>query len=359
MTRRAIASSGHIVDPGLAYRLLCLQTVGMKPVACNLPCSGQSRRKFLQEAGAVGLWTLAAAPWVSGRLLAADSSTTQGEITQRPITLRKIPASGELLPALGLGSWITFDVSPGQQQSRQRSFEVIREFLLAGGRMIDSSPMYGYAQDLIGAALRQPDMPTGVFSATKVWIPGASLGESQMEQALELWGLEQFDLVHVHNLVDWQSHLPWLQRWQEQGRVRYLGVTTSHGRRHDDMAEIIRTQPFEFVQFTYNIADREAEQRLLPLAQEHGKAVVINRPFQGGDLFRKVAGRPLPDWAAELGCTTWAQFFLSFVISHPAVTCAIPATSNPDHLRENMAVLRAPLPNEQQRQQMLEWFRLP
>lgn len=318
----------------------------MKPAAHKLPRSGQARRKFLQEAGAAGLWALAAVPLVSGQLLAADSS----------ITMRRIPASGELLPALGLGSWITFDVPPGQQQRRQRCFEVIREFLLAGGGMIDSSPMYGHAQQLIGSALQQPDMPAGAFSATKVWIPGARLGESQMEQALELWGLEKFDLVHVHNLVDWQDHLPWLQRWQEQGKVRYLGVTTSHGRRHDEIAEIIRTQPFEFVQFTYNMDDREAEQRLLPLAQEHGKAVVINRPFQGGDLFRKVAGRPLPGWAAELGCNSWAQLFLSWVISHPAVTCAIPATSNPDHLQENMAVLRAPLPNEKQRQQMLEWF---
>jgi diketogulonate reductase-like aldo/keto reductase len=320
----------------------------MKPAAPKLPLSGQARRKFLQQASA-GLWVAAASPLGARSLLAADQTA--------PIILRSIPASDELLPALGLGSWITFDVPPGEKPGRERCFEVIREFLRDGGRMLDSSPMYGYAQDLIGAALRQPDMPAGTFSATKVWIPGASLGEAQMEQALELWGLEQFDLIHVHNMVDWQNHLPWLQRWQADGKVRYLGISTSHGRRHEDMAEVIRTQPFDFVQFTYNLADREAEQQLLPLARQHGKAVVINRPFRGGDLFRQVAGRPLPGWAPDLGCSTWAQFFLSWVISHPAVTCAIPATSNPDHLRENMAALRAPLPSEPQRQQMLEWFR--
>jgi diketogulonate reductase-like aldo/keto reductase len=223
--------------------------------------------------------------------------------------------------------------------------------------MIDSSPMYGQAQNLIGAALRQPGMPTGTFSATKVWIPGASLGDAQMEQALKLWGLQRFDLLHVHNMVDWQNHLPWLQRWKDAGKVRYIGITTSHGRRHEEMAAVIQTQPFDFVQFSYNLADREADQLLLPLAQEHGKAVVINRPFHGGDLFLQVAGKPLPGWAEELGCSNWAQFFVSWAISHPAVTCAIPATSNPAHLRENMAVLKAPLPDEVQRQQMLEWFR--
>ncbi len=304
------------------------------------------RRKFLRDAAGAGLWIIASTTLAGRSLLAAG----------QPVTLRAIPASGETIPALGLGSWITFDVPPADTKRRERCFEVIREFLLAGGRMIDSSPMYGYAQDLIGEALRQPAVPNTAFAATKVWIPGARLGEKQMEQALELWGMESLDLIHVHNMVDWQSHLPWLQRWKAEGRVRYLGISTSHGRRHDEMAEVIRSQPFDFVQFTYNLADREAEQRLLPLARQHGKAVVINRPFRGGELFRQVAGRALPGWAEEIGCHSWAQFFLSWVISHPAVTCAIPATSNPEHLRENMAVLRSPLPTEQQRQRMLDWF---
>jgi diketogulonate reductase-like aldo/keto reductase len=335
-----------MVVNGLAMRASALHTVDMSPGPDRIPPARFGRRKLLRDAGGAGLWVLAATT-LAGRSLQAAG---------QPITLRTIPSSGETIPALGLGSWITFDVPPAETERRERCFEVIREFLLAGGRMIDSSPMYGYAQDLIGAALRQPGMPATTFAATKVWIPGAGLGESQMEQALKLWGLGQFDLIHVHNLVDWKSHLHWLQRWKDEGRVRYLGITTSHGRRHGETAEIIQNQPFDFVQFTYNLADREAEQRLLPLAQQQGKAVVINRPFRGGDLFRQVAGRPLPGWAAEIGCHSWAQFFLSWVISHPAVTCAIPATSNPEHLRENMAVLRSPLPTEEQRNRMLDWF---
>ena len=216
--------------------------------------------------------------------------------------------------------------------------------------------MYGQAQRTIGAGLGRLDETSGLFSATKVWIPGAGRGQYQMESALELWGLEQLDLVHVHNLVDWQSHLPWLREWQAEGRIRYLGVTTSHGRRHSEMAGIIRDEPVEFVQFTYNIADREAEARLLPLAADHGKAVVINRPFQGGYLFRRVSGQPLPDWAGEIGCDNWAQFFLKFIVSHPAVTCAIPATSNPDHLDENMGALVGPLPDTAQRAEMVRYF---
>jgi len=305
-----------------------------------------ARRKFLREAFAASLGAAFIPPWLSGQLLAADKA----------IHLRSIPATGEQVPAIGLGSWITFDVPPGDSKGRQRSTEVIRRFLAAGGTLIDSSPMYGHAQELIGSALRELDKASDAFSATKVWIPGASLGESQMEQALELWGLQKFDLLFVHNMLDWENHLTWMQQWQENGKLRYLGVSTSHGRRHAELADVIRQQPFEILQFTYNIADREAEKRLLPLAQEFGKAVVINRPFAGGDLFRRVRNRPLPPQAVELQYTSWAQVFLSWIISHPAVTCAIPATSNPEHLSENMAVLRAPLPDELQRRDMLDWF---
>jgi len=284
---------------------------------------------------------------IFGRLLAAEGFLQQ----------KTIPSTGEQIPALGLGSWITFDARPDEQERRLRCQQVVERFLSAGGRMIDSSPMYGYAQDVIGSALRNVEQQGRVFSATKVWIPGASLGEAQMEQALKLWGLQQFDLVHIHNMLDWQAHLPWLQRWKEEGKLRYLGITTSHGRRHRELAEVIRSQPFDFVQFTYNMADREAETQLLPLAHRHGKAVIINRPFRGGDLFRRVQGRPLPAWAAsELNCKSWAQFFLAWVISHPSVSCAIPATSNPDHLDENMKVLRSPLASTSQRERMLQWF---
>jgi diketogulonate reductase-like aldo/keto reductase len=222
--------------------------------------------------------------------------------------------------------------------------------------MIDSSPMYGYSQDVIGASLREQARPVGLFSATKVWIPGAELGERQIELAQRIWGVDRFDLVHVHNMLDWQAHLGWLSRWRDQGKVRYIGITTSHGRRHEEMEQVIREEDFDFVQFTYNIIDREAEQRLLPLAQEHGKAVVINRPLQGGALFAHVPGRALPDWAAEIDCSTWSQFFLKFVVSHPAVTCAIPATSRTEHLLENMAVLSGRLPKPEMREEMAKYF---
>jgi diketogulonate reductase-like aldo/keto reductase len=270
---------------------------------------------------------------------------------------RAIPADGTLLPLIGLGSWLTFDAPPGDVQRRNTCADVMRAYFAAGGAMLDSSPMYGFSQDVIGAGLRKLDFPPGLFSATKVWIPGADLGERQMEYAREIWGVERFDLLYVHNMLDWQSHLRWLSRWRAEGRVRYIGITTSHGRRHEEMETVIREEDFDFVQFTYNIAEREAEQRLLPLAAEHGKAVVINRPFNGGALFGAVEGSPLPDWAAEIDCRNWAHYFLKFVVSHPAVTCAIPATSRVDHVDENTEVLRGRLPSPEMREEMTRYFR--
>jgi diketogulonate reductase-like aldo/keto reductase len=273
-----------------------------------------------------------------------------------PVHRRPVPSTGQSLPVVGLGSWITFDVPPTDKVRRRQCIDVMRAFFAAGGAMIDSSPMYGYAQDVISAGLRALNFPPALFAATKVWIPGASIGQGQMEQARALWGVERFDLIHVHNLLDWETHLRWLSRWREEGRVRTIGVSTSHGRRHAELERVIRSQPVDFVQFTYNIADRQAEQRLLPLAAENGRAVVINRPFRGGALFRHVAGRALPALAAELDCRSWAQFFLKFIVSHPAVCCAIPATTRVDHLEENMAVLSGSLPDPAERSAMAQAF---
>lgn len=268
---------------------------------------------------------------------------------------RVIPSSGEALPVVGLGSWLTFDVLDIGGR-RERCRQVIAAFFERGGRLIDSSPMYGSSQEVIGESLAEIDHDQGLFAATKVWIPGRTTGQFQMRNAAELWGVQRFDLLLVHNLVDWDTHLVWLREWKAQGRVRYTGVTTSHGRRHAELAEIMRSQPIDFVQFTYNIQDREAERILLPLARETGKAVVINRPFQGGRLFRRVEGRPLPGWAKEIDCANWAQFFLKFIVSHPAVTCAIPATSQVVHLHENMGALQGPLPDEAMRRKMARYF---
>ena len=195
-----------------------------------------------------------------------------------------------------------------------------------------------------------------LFAATKVWIYGQWLGVRQMETARELWGVPRFDLMQIHNMLDWKSHLETLKAWKAGGRIRYIGITTSHGRRHEEMERALAKEPFDFVQFTYNLADREVEQRLLPLAAERGIAVIINRPFRGGSLFGKVRGKPLPAWAQEFGCTNWAQFFLKFIVSHPAVTCVIPATSRVTHMLENMGAGFGLLPDAATRQRMLAYF---
>jgi diketogulonate reductase-like aldo/keto reductase len=255
-----------------------------------------------------------------------------------------------------MGTWLTFNVAP-YTDAREQRVEVLRAFLAAGGRLVDSSPMYGLAEAAVGYCRDKLDGAQTLFAATKVWTPTKLAGIAQMNLSFKLWGLTRFDLMQVHNMVDWEAHLETLKEWKQQGRVRYLGITTSHGRRHDEILEVIEKQKaFDFVQFSYSVGDREAERRLLPAAQAQGKAVIINRPFRTGELFERVEGKPVPAWAAEVGCRTWAQYFLKFVISHPAVTCAIPATSSVAHMRENMEALRGPLPNPEQRQRMADDF---
>jgi diketogulonate reductase-like aldo/keto reductase len=298
-----------------------------------------NRRNWLQSIGAAGLA-------LSGVGVAGDDA-----LIQKPI-----PSSGESLPAVGMGSWQSFDVPPYDRLEREIRVILVRNFLALGGGMIDSSPMYGHAQDVIGEALRETGNAPTLFSATKVWTPGRDAGISQMEDALKLWGLDRFDLLQVHNLVDWSAHFPWLRDWKKEGRIRYLGITTSHGQQHREVGRLLETESFDFVQFTYNIANRKTEQRLLPLARDNGKAVIINRAFEGGNLFRQVSGKPLPDFAADFDCQSWAQYFLKFVISHPAVTCVIPATSKLKHLEDNMGAMRGGLPDADQRVEMIRYF---
>jgi diketogulonate reductase-like aldo/keto reductase len=268
---------------------------------------------------------------------------------------KAIPSSGEALPVIGMGSWLTFDVGnlPGEREQRTR---VLETFFALGGRLIDSSPMYGRAEEVIGEGLARLGRPSQLFAASKVWTPGRWLGTQQMEASRRLWGVARFDLMQVHNLLDWEAHLETLQEWKAAGRIRYLGVTTSHGRRHAELERIMRSRALDFVQLTYNVQDREAEARLLPLAQERGIAVIANRPFGGGGLFPAVRGRTLPPWAAEAGCASWAQFFLRYAVSHPAVTCAIPATSQVAHMTDNMGAALAPLPGPTLRERMLRHF---
>lgn len=266
----------------------------------------------------------------------------------RPAT-RAIPSSGEAIPLVGLGTWITFNV--GQDPpARAQCAQVMRAFFAAGGRVIDSSPMYGSAQGVVGEGLQKLGAARQVFAADKVWTSGD--GPAQIEASRRLWQVPRFDLLQVHNLVGWEKQLPLLFEMKAQGRLRYVGITTSEGRRHREIEQLMRSQRLDFVQFTYNVLDREVEERLLPLAAERGIAVLANRPFQEGALLRRLQRHALPAWAAEVGCSSWAQFALKFVISHPAVTCAIPATTRVDHVQENMACATGPLPDAAQRRRM-------
>jgi diketogulonate reductase-like aldo/keto reductase len=270
-----------------------------------------------------------------------------------PVLERAIPATGERIPAIGMGTWLTFDVAHGAD--RDARLAVLREFFAGGGTLLDSSPMYGYAEAALGELVPKA-RPARVFNATKVWTPTRYLGVKQMEESFAHWGVRRFDLMQVHNMLDWETHLATLKEWKAAGRIRYLGITTSHGRRHDALEAAMKRERFDFVQFSYSFADRDAEKRLLPLALDRGAAVIVNRPFDGGDLFGVVKGKALPGWAREIDCANWAQAFLKFVVSHPAVTCAIPATTNPAHMREDVGALAGRLPDAALRQRMAADF---
>jgi aryl-alcohol dehydrogenase-like predicted oxidoreductase len=265
---------------------------------------------------------------------------------------RAIPSTGEALPVIGLGSWVTFNVG-NDAAARDECTAVMREFLAAGGTLIDSSPMYGSSQEVIGAGLGRLGATARVFAAAKVWTSSGANGRAQIEQSRVRWGVPRFALLQVHNLLGWQEHLPTLLAMKAAGLVRYVGITTSEGRRHREFVEIMGRSPLDFVQASYNLVDREVEERILPLARDRGIAFIANRPFQEGALLKRLAKHPLPAWAAEVGCSNWAQVALKFVVGHPAVTCAIPATSRVAHLRENMGALSGPLPDPALRRRMV------
>ncbi|NVK21542.1 MAG: aldo/keto reductase [Kangiellaceae bacterium] len=286
-------------------------------------------------------------------LAAAMPFSLDAQKSRGSLIKKSIPATAELITAIGMGSWHTFDVS-GTEQELQIRTEILRLFFEQGGQFIDSSPMYGSSEKIIGQCLKNLEGSKSLFSATKIWTEGEDKGIAQMQRSQKLWGVEQFDLMQIHNLRDWNTHLKTLRRWKELERVRYIGVTTSHGLRHDQLIQVLKKEKPDFVQLTYNINDREVETRLLPLAQDLGIAVIVNRPFTG--LFGRVKDKPLPDYAKEFDCYSWAQFFLKFVISHPAVTCAIPATSKIKHMYDNMQAAKGVLPDLKQRQQMLTSF---
>lgn len=281
--------------------------------------------------------------------LAAAGLLRPAAARPRAVLTRPVPSSGEALPLVGLGSWITFNVGE-DPVLRAECTAVMRAFFANGGRMIDSSPMYGSSQAVIGNGLKALGMPPAAFSADKVWTSNGDGGPEQIAESERRWGVPRFDLLQVHNLVAWQPHLETLFAMKAAGDLGYVGITTSHARRHPQFEAIMAAEPLDFVQVTYNVVDRAAEERILPLAAERGIAVIVNRPFRGGALTDALEGAPLPPFAAELDCTSWAQLLLKFIVSHPAVNTAIPATTRVDHVTENMGASSGPLPDSAMRE---------
>jgi diketogulonate reductase-like aldo/keto reductase len=270
----------------------------------------------------------------------------------RPALLeRPIPSDGKTLPAVGLGTWRTFDVG-ASPADRDPLREVLKTFVGLDGRVVDSSPMYGAAESVVGDLAADLGITDTLFLATKVWTTGRGAGTTQMEQSLKRLHARRLDLMQIHNLLDWSTHLRTLRDWKAAGRIRYVGVTHYTASGYDELERVLRAEPLDFVQVNYSLGEREAERRILPLARDRGIAVLVNRPFSEGGLFQRVRGRALPAWAAELDCESWAQFFLKWILAHPAVTCVIPATSRPQHLVDNMKAGVGRLPDAAARERM-------
>lgn len=272
--------------------------------------------------------------------------------SQTPIDTRIAPAAGQKLPVIGLGTYQTFDVGTAAAE-RAELKDVLRALAQQDGAVVDSSPMYGRAEGVVGDLAHELRLHRSLFMATKVWARGEAAGIAQMEDSLRLLRTERVDLMQVHNLVDWRAHLKTLKQWKAAGRVRHIGITHYHAGAYDELMSVMRTGEFSFVQFNHSMAEREAEARLLPLCADLGMGVIINRPFSQGDLFPRVKGKPLPAWAHEFDCSSWAQFFLKWILGHPAVTCVIPGTRRLRHLQDNLAAGRGRLPDTAQRARML------
>ena len=280
------------------------------------------------------------------------SFDAQGIKTDETIMKRAIPSSGETIPVVGVGTWQTFDVSESSDE-REELKKVLRALITKGGSVVDSSPMYGRSEQVVGDLSTALGVNDELFIATKVWTNGKENGIRQMNDSLRLMQRKKIELMQIHNLTDWETHLKTLRAWKEEGRIRYIGLTHYTQSAHERLAGIIAREKVDFIQINYNMVDRNAENRLLPLAQEKGVAVVINQPFESGSLFQQVKGRQLPPYAKEFDCGSWAQFFLKFILAHPAVTCVIPGTSKERHMIDNLGAGFGKLPSAKQRQQML------
>jgi len=313
-----------------------------------MPERSPSRRAALKLGGATPLSYLAS--------LLMPEFTSSSARADAALLARPIPSTGEPLPAVGLGTWQAFDVA-GDAAGIAEARDTLKALVAAGARLIDSSPMYGSAEGIAGQLVQELGIRDRLFVATKVWTEGRNAGRTQMEASLRKLRVERLDLMQVHNLVDTGTHLETLREWNDAGRVRYVGVTHYHAGAHAALETIVRSGAVDFVQVNYSLAEPEAERRLLQAAADSKVAVIVNRPFAEGVMFRQVKGKPLPAWAAELGCASWAQFFLKWILGNPAVTCAIPGTRNPAHLADNLGAARGPVPDAAARRKMAEHFR--
>lgn len=273
------------------------------------------------------------------------------------ILKRAIPSTGQQLPVVGLGTWQTFDVGNSGEE-REPLKEVLKILVSKGGSVVDSSPMYGRSEEVVGDLSRELKLNDRLFIATKVWTTGRENGIRQMNESFRLLRRERIDLMQVHNLTDWQTHLKTMKQWKEEGKLSYIGLTHYTESAHDRLASILENEPIDFIQINYNMLERNAERKLLPLAQEKNIAVLINQPFESGSLFRRVKGKTLPEWVREFDCASWAQYFLKYILANGAVTCVIPGTSKPHHMLDNAGAGLGKLPTEKQRQQMLAFLEI-
>lgn len=285
----------------------------------------------------------------------AVGGSLQGQ-SNDPLLVATIPSTGERIPRIGLGTWQTFDVGTDARR-RADLAETLRVFTAAGARVVDSSPMYGTSEAVAGDLVEAARLRERLWLATKVWTTGARAGEQQMNTSLQRLRSPRIELMQVHNLVDWRTHLRTLRAWKERGTIRYVGVTHYTASSHDEVERVLRSEPVDFVQLNLSLDEPEAADRMLPLCADRGVAFITNRPFGGGASFRRALGKPLPGWAAELGVTSWAQFMLKWVLSFDAVTCAIPGTGNPRHMADNLGGARGRLPDAAMRQRMAQAWR--
>lgn len=302
--------------------------------------SARTRREFLTTATAL-----------AGATLMPAESRGQGQLL-----MRRIPKTGEALPAVGLGTWQVFDVAGNPRESGQAR-ETLKTFAEMGGRMIDSSPMYGSSEAITGQLISELGLSGKLFLATKVWTSGKQAGVRQMRDSMRRLGVGRLDLMQVHNLVDVQTHLVTLRDWKEAGHIRYIGITHYHNGAHGELERLIKPGQIDFVQVNYSLAEPDAERRLLGVAAESRTAVIVNRPFAEGAVFTRIKDRPVPEWAREAGCETWAHYFLKWSLAQPAITCVIPGTRNTRHVADNLGAMLGPLPDPAMRRKMADYYR--